>query len=375
MLQVAIDAGPLHGPRTGIGNAVAWTIEALRRRHPGHREAGAADDPSAIDLLPYVTSARAKLRPDEHRLPLPAALAHRLWARAGVPAMDRWLGNPDVVHGTNYVVPPSRAPRLVSVYDCWFVDHPEDADPDVVRSGAVLRRAIDEGADVVTSSRATTDRVRELFATSRVATVHLGPPPHDPGERRTVPALGDPDAPFVLALGTVERRKNLSTLVGAFARLAEEHPTVQLRLAGRDGNDSPALAAALDRLRPEVRSRVVRHVAVEEPVKRWLLDNAAVLAYPSLDEGFGFPILEAQRAGTPVVASSAGSIPEIAGAGALLGLATDQHALAANLFWVLDSPTKRDELIERGHANVERFSWERTADELTAIYLRLGRET
>jgi glycosyltransferase involved in cell wall biosynthesis len=279
-----------------------------------------------------------------------------------------------VVHGTTYVVPPTRVPRLVSVYDCWFLDHPDDADPDVARAGAVLRRAIGEGAEVVTSSAATTERVRELFETADVTTVHLGAPPEDRAERQTVPALGDPEAPFVLALGTVERRKNLTTLVGAFARLAAEHRTVQLRIAGRDGNDSAALESALDRLRPDVRVRVVRHATVDEPVKRWLLDHAAVLAYPSLDEGFGFPILEAQRAGTPVVASSAGSIPEVAGAGALLSLPLDQDALAANLFWALDSPTRRAELIERGRANVERFSWERTADELTAIYLRLGRE-
>jgi glycosyltransferase involved in cell wall biosynthesis len=367
-VQVAIDAGPLHGPRTGIGNAVAWTIEALRR-HP--RADDSAED---VELLPYVTSTRAKLNSDERRLPIPAALAHRLWARRSAPKMDRWLGRPDVVHGTNYVVPPARAPRIVNVYDCWFLDHPDDAHRDVARAGAVLRRSIDDGAHVVTSSAATTDRVSDLFETDRISTIHLGPPPHDPEQRRTAPALGDPDAPFVLALGTVERRKNLPMLVGAFARVAAEHPTVQLRIAGRDGDDSPALAAALDRLRPDVQSRVVRHLTVDEPVKRWLLDRAAVLAYPSLDEGFGFPILEAQRAGTPVVASAAGSIPEVAGAGALLSLPTDQEALAANLFWAIDSSAKRVELIERGDANIKRFSWRQTAAELTALYLRLVRE-
>jgi glycosyltransferase involved in cell wall biosynthesis len=378
-VRVAIDAGPLHGPRTGIGNAVAWTIEALRRR-PATADDPDSDDPDTdnagvdVDLLPYVTSARAKLEPDERRLPIPAALAHRLWARRWAPAMDRWLGRPDVVHGTNYVVPPARAPRIVSVYDCWFLDHPDDAHPDVARAGAVLRRAIDDGAHVVTSSAATMDRMADRFDTARISTIHLGPPPHDPEQRRTAPALGDPDAPFVLALGTVERRKNLPTLVGAFARVAAEHPTVQLRIAGRDGDDSAALATALDRLQPDVRSRVVRHVTVDEAVKRWLLDHAAALAYPSLDEGFGFPILEAQRAGTPVVASSAGSIPEVAGTGALLSLPTDQEALAANLFWALDSSAKRSELIERGHINVERFSWQQTATALTALYLRLARE-
>ena len=138
----------------------------------------------------------------------------------------------------------------------------------------------------------------------------------------------------MLALGTIERRKNLPTLVGAFARLAAEHPTVQLRIAGRDGNDSPALASALERLRPEARSRVVRHVTVDEPVKRWLLDNAAVLAYPSLDEGFGFPILEAQRRRDPGGREHGRLDPRDRRHRGAARLPTDLDALAANLFWV-----------------------------------------
>ena len=365
---MAIDAGPLHGPRTGIGNAVAWTIDALKAAHaaPGAEQ--------RIELSPYVTSMRARLDVGERRLPIPAALAHRIWARRPVPRMDRWLGHPDVVHGTNYVVPPTRAPRIVSVYDCWFLEHRDDAHPDVVRAGAVLRRSIADGAHVITSSAATTDRLTDLLDVAEVSTVHLGPPPYDEHARRIAPALGDPDAPFVLALGTVERRKNLPTLVRAFARLAAEHPSVQLRIAGRDGDDAEALAEALERLDVATRRRVIRHETVDEHVKRWLLANAAVLAYPSLDEGFGFPILEAQQAGTPVVASSAGSIPEVAGRGALLSLPTDDHALAANLFWVIDSEDQRRALVARGRANLERFSWNRTATALTDLYREVARQ-
>ncbi|MGA9275758.1 glycosyltransferase family 4 protein [Ilumatobacter sp.] len=367
MVQVAIDAGPLHGPRTGIGNAVVWTIDGLRAAG----RSGAVDD---ITLLPYVISMRARLDRGESRLPVPAAVAHRLWARRSILPMDRWLGHPDVVHGTNYVVPPSRAPRIVSVYDCWFVEHPDDAHPDVARAGAVLRRSIADGAHVVTSSEATSARVRELFDAPSVHTVHLGPPPYDPAQRRSAPALGDRDAPFVLALGTLERRKNIPTLVEAFRRVADEHPTVQLRIAGRDGDDSAGVDAAIARLPDAVQRRIIRHRGVTEPVKHWLLDRASVLAYPSLDEGFGFPVLEAQLAGTPVVASSAGSIPEVAGTGALLSLPLDRDALAANLFWAIANPTKRAALIERGRANVERFSWERTSTALAGHYRRLAEQ-
>lgn len=371
MLTVAIDSGPLHGPRTGIGNAVAWTIDALRRAESPD------DGPSepGLELVPYVTSLRARTSNGERRLPLPASVAHRAWSRTSRWKMDRWLGHPDVVHGTNYVVPPAAAPRVVSVYDCWFLDHSDDAHPDVARSGAVLRRSVDDGATVVTSSTATSDRVRDLLGVEPV-TVHLGPPDSSeaPSERPNViePVLAD--HPFVVSIGTAERRKNLPVLIDAFGRLGAEHETVRLVIAGRDGDDARAVARALARLDPAVRSRVHRITSLDDPAKRWLIHHATALAYPSLDEGFGFPILEAQLAGTPVVASSAGSIPEIGGAAALLSLPTDVDALAANLFWVVTSEKQRERLIRLGRRNVERFSWESTSRELTGLYHRLAEE-
>ena len=365
MVTVAIDSGPLHGPRTGIGNAVAWTFDALRSLPPA----------DAVELRPYVVSMRAAVTPPERRLPIPAAVAHRVWARTSMLRADRLLGHPDVVHGTNYVVPPARAPRLVTVYDCWFLDHPEHAHPDVARAGEILRRAVDTGATVVTSSTATTDRVGELLGVDAV-TIHLGAPPStSPPESRpaTLPPHLDDD-PFVLALGTVEHRKNLPLLVQAFALLAREHERVRLVIAGRDGDDAAALDSALGELPGDAAARVDRVRFLDEPAKHWLLHHAVALAYPSLDEGFGFPALEAQLAETAVVASSAGSIPEVAGSGALLSLPSDAHALAANLHWVVTSESRRNELIDLGRLNVARFSWDDTARHLADLYRRVAEE-
>ena len=363
MLRVAIDVGPTHGRRTGIGNAVAWSVDALAER-------------DRLELRRYVTSARARIDPGERRLPMPAALALRLWAHRSIP-MDRWLGHPDVVHGTNYVVPPVRCPRVVSVYDCWFLEHPDHAEPDVRRAASVLRRAVADGAHVVTSSDATTLRVRELLDTERVRTVLLGPPAVDDSERASADSLHPPTglpelSEFVLALGTMERRKNLPTLVDAFGRLAHEHPTVRLVIAGAAGNDVAAVDRAIARLSPEAAGRVIRTGVVGGATKRWLLTHARALAYPSLDEGFGFPILEAQQAGTPVVASTAGSIPQIAGAAALLSPARDAEALAANLYWVVTNDEMHAKLVRRGTANVARFSWASTAAQYHSMYEELA---
>jgi glycosyltransferase involved in cell wall biosynthesis len=287
--------------------------------------------------------------------------------------MDRWLGHPDVVHGTNYVVPPARSARVVSVYDCWFLEHPEDADPDVLRAAAVLRRSVADGAHVVTSSDATTRRVRALLDTDSVRTVLLGPPPADPSTIVADKPAGLPElSVFLLSLGTMERRKNIPTLVDAFGRVAREHPTVRLVIAGAAGNDVAAVDRAIARLQPEVAERVVRTGIVDHTAKRWLLAHARALAYPSLDEGFGFPILEAQQAGTAVVASTAGSIPQIAGAAALLSPARDVEALAANLHWIVNDDEMQAKLIRRGTANLARFSWASTAEQYHTMYQELA---
>ena len=362
MLNVGIDAGPLHGHRTGVGNAVAWTIEALT---------DPAADLADINLLPYVTSMRARVDKYERRLPIPAALAMRLWAHRS-PRFDRLLGSPDIVHGTNYVVPPTACPRLISVYDCWFLEHRDEALPDVRRAGDVLRHAVADGAHVVTSSESTAARVRQLLSTDRVRSIHLGPPPHIDAESTRPPSLPDfGDDPFILALGTLERRKNLPTLVAAFGRLAREHPNSRLIIAGAIGDDLKPISQAIAMLDASTAQRVTRLGQVDTATKSWLLRNARALAYPSLDEGFGFPILEAQQVGTPVVASTAGSIPEVAGTGALLSAPHDSEALAANLHWVLTSDEMHAKLVQRGHTNLGRFSWANTADELAATYRKL----
>jgi glycosyltransferase involved in cell wall biosynthesis len=179
-------------------------------------------------------------------------------------------------------------------------------------------------------------------------------------------------APFVLSIGTLEPRKNLPHLVLAFAALAAVHPDVRLVIAGHDGPGRPAVDAALDRLDPSARARVLLPGGVSDAGRRALLERAAVLAYPSIYEGFGFPVLEAMTAGVPVVAARAGSIPEVAGDAALLVEPTDEVALAEELDRVLSEPEVRAELVARGRDHVRSFAWDDTARRLTACYRKLA---
>ncbi len=362
VLSVAYDVGPLVGARTGIGSAVAALHDAIASQ--------AAE--TGVELLPYLLSFRARPEPGVRRLPLPAALAHRVWAHADVPPTDRWLAPARVVHGTNYVVPPTRrTARLVSVYDCWFVRHADEARPAVVRAGRVLDRTVRRGAVVHTSSHATAEAVRDHWPGADVRVVHLAPLPLPP------PSMGCPIAglegrDFVLSVATLERRKNLPRLVRAFGRVATVHPDLHLVLAGGDGEDRPAVEAALDELGPAAGSRVVLTGFVDDEVRSWLLHHARLLAYPSLDEGFGFPLLDAMATGLPIVASTCGSIPEVAGDAAVLVAPDDVDGLASAIDRVLSDDAERHRLVAAGRDHLTRFSWSSTAAQFIDLYRELS---
>lgn len=356
-LRVGFDIGPLFGERTGIGFAVDALRSALLQR----------DD---VELREYLVSFRARPGSTVQRLPLPAALAHRLWAKFDWPRADRWVGDVSVVHGTNYVVPPCTVPRLVSVYDCWFLRNPGDAQPAVARAGQVLQRAVASGAVVHTSSHASTRAVRELLPGARVVTVHLGALPL-PAPPARAPIHDLDGVPFVLAVGKLERRKNLPALVKAFGELTAAFPDLHLVLAGSDGDDRAAIDAAIDSL-GAASNRVSFTGRVDDDVRSWLLHHASVLAYPSLDEGFGFPLLDAMQAGVPIVASNAGSIPEVGGDAVLLSDPADIATLASNIRTALTDSAARERMIAAGSARWREFTWEKCAAELAGVYRRVS---
>jgi glycosyltransferase involved in cell wall biosynthesis len=369
---VAIDVTPMLGARSGIGVAVGEIVGALNSLE------------AAPTLVPYTLSLRARTMRDDvppgtRFVPLPARVLLRSWARGDVPRIDRWLRPATVVHATNYLAAPSRLPTLMSVYDCSFVRYPELCTPEVRALVPLVRRAIARGVTVHTSSEFVATEIEELFgpglrAAGRLVVIPLGIPRL--GDAASMPpevaeAIGG--SPFVLSIATLEPRKNLPHLVSAFASLAEAHPDLRLVIAGRDGPARPAVDRAIARLPEKARDRVVLTGHVDDAGRRALLDAASVLAYPSIYEGFGFPLLEAMSADVPVVAARAGSIPEVAGDAALLVEPTDDGGLAAALDRVLTDDALRSELVARGRDRLGAFSWQETARALASCYRQLAR--
>lgn len=366
-LRLAFDATFALSPLTGIGT---YAAEVLARF---------ATDP-ALDVTAYAVAWRQHRQVAAH-LPAGVRVARRTdvlsplharaaWKRWDVPPIEAITGRVDVVHGPNYVVPPARwAAEVVSVHDLTFLHYPQMSTTETLKYPALLRRAVDRGAWIHVDTDAIGAEVIDVFGApaERVVTVPLAfstIPEADPADGR---ALAGVDR-YVLALGTVEPRKNLPRLVAAWSRLADDDPDLGLVIAGTEGWGAQELDGALTVARHA--DRIARLGWVDAQHRAALLRGAAVLAYPSVYEGFGIPPLEAMSVGTPVVASTDGAVRETCGDGAELVDPHDVDALADALGRVTSDAALADDLRQRGHRRVAAFSWDRTASGLLELYRR-----
>lgn len=363
-VRAAIDATSLYGARTGIGRFTSALLEELASRRDvavtayavtwrGHEELGS--------LVPSgIAAARGRMA---------AAPLRALWRHTDHPRIERWTGAVEVVHGPNYVVPPARAPRVASVHDLTFIHHPQYCTADVLQYPDLLRRQIATGAWIHTDSQFVRDEVVGILGADpeRVVTVPLGvtaPPSLDPARGHQ---LAGTDS-YLLALGTIEPRKNLPLLVEAFDELTAAAPELRLVVAGPDGWGVEAFDAAV--ARAAHRDRIVRLGFVTEADRGALLAGASVVAVPSHYEGFGLTAAEAMLAGVPVVASDAGSHPEVIGEAGLLVPAGDLEALVAALHRAITDQRLADDLRARGRVQAERFSWTATAAGIVELWRR-----
>ncbi len=351
------------GQRTGIGEVTAGLITALAAR--------ADVSPVVYALTWRGRNALARTLPDgvgAATARLPARAVRELWSRgASWPRAEHWTGSVDVVHALNYVAPPTRAAVIVAVHDLTFIRFPELCTPDTLRYGTLIRRTIARGATVQTGSEFVAEEIRAEFAVdpARVVVIPWGLGAVRGGDAASGRRLAGGDR-YVLALGTIEPRKNLPALVRAFNAVAARDPDVRLVVAGPDGWDQERFDAAVDAA--SYRDRIVRPGYVTTTERRDLLAGATVFAYPTRYEGFGLPPLEAMAAGVPVLAARAGSLPEVLGPAAALVDPFDDDDIATTLSRLLDEPETRAALVELGRDQVARYTWRASAEQFAQLY-------
>ncbi|MEJ5310704.1 MAG: glycosyltransferase family 1 protein [Anaerolineae bacterium] len=297
----------------------------------------------------------------------------RLWTHVRL-AWEMVCCAPDLLFVPAHVLPPVRPKRtLVTIHDLGYRYFPE-AHPRRQRLYLEwsTRWNVHVASHILADSCATRDAlVREYgVAASKITVAYPGydsdlAPVRDAGILAAVQARYGIPGPYILFIGRLQPRKNLVRLIEAFAHLAPDRPDLSLVLAGPAGWLAEPIRARVQALGLEGRVIFPGYVAAGD--KAALLSGALVFAYPSLYEGFGFPVLEAQACGVPLLTSNTSSLPEVAGDGGLLVDPLDTSAIATGLARLLDDAMLRRTLIALGSANLRRFSWEAAARTVLSV--------
>lgn len=313
----------------------------------------------------------------------PAPLSDRqlsiLWHRLRLPAPIEWFTGPlDLFHSPDFVLPPVRRARTaLTIHDLSFLRYPECFSPPLLRYLLnAVPRSVERADLILADSSSTRDDLMEMLGVpaERIRVVYAGvEPSFEPRPLPEVDAVRQRygiGRPYLLGLGTLQPRKNFVRLIEAYRLLRQEQgiPHQLVIGGGRGWLYEPIIEAAKAH---GLGDDVLLIGFVDDGDLAALYTGAEAFVFPSLYEGFGLPVLEAMACGTPVVAASTSSLPEVAGEAALLVSPHDTGALAEAMAQVLGNDALRTTLRMRGFEQCRRFTWRAAAQDLLACYTDL----
>lgn len=368
-MRVALELEPCCGELSGIGY---YTYELAKRMvSDGQLEfAGNVYDflgkegsaAKLIDLPMQIRSCRC----------FPYWLYHRIWKSVPV-TYGMMFPKADVTHFFNYIVPPRIKGRvLTTIHDLTYVRYPETMNE---RGLAFLRsdmkRSVDRCDRIIANSEFVKKEIMTFFGLDADLIRVISP---DAQIAQTTLTLDDLkakwnlDAGYILFIGNIEPRKNLIRLIKAYRKLRNEAGIRQkLVLAGGNGWKSEDIRAEALKTEGCV---MTGYVSADE--KALLYKYAGVLAYISIYEGFGMPVLEAMNYDVPVVCSNAASLPEVAGNAARFVFPEDVASISEGLYDVLTDEALRKKMRLLGRENARRYSWDISAEKLKSVYLEFA---
>ncbi len=384
-MRIVLDGTPLLGRRTGVGRYTEHLLAGLARLDTSWDLAATAFTWRGLDEL--AESLPAGVRPAARRAP--ARLLQDAWIRGEHPPVEWLTGAADVVHGTNFVLPPLRRARgVLTIHDLSYLRTPDTVTAASARYSDLVPRGLRRAAAVLTPSRAVAE---EVIAAYRLDPALVTPTPlgvddawftTPPPTAAWLQAHGLPER-YLLFVGSVEPRKNLPVLLEAVRRLhAAKLGAPPLVLVG-----PPGWGPTLDLAGLPAGSVIIAGYLDAEQL-RATVAGAGVLCFPSRYEGFGLPPLEALAAGTPVVAADIPTVREVtrallapadspsgspsAGSPVRLVRQADRDSFADDLAEAILALLSSPGDAEAGRTHARAFTWRRTAELTAAVYRRVA---
>jgi len=375
-MRIAIDYTAAIRQRAGIGNYVRKLVDAMLEQDASNQYTLLTSGrPTRERPFPTADNVRGR------SIFIPDRYLNIIWYRWRLPLYATYFsGQVDIYHGPDFALPPigKTLRKVVTVHDLSFLEHPEYAVPSLA---AYLKKVVPEAvaaADVVcTVSQEVSRTLVEHFQTPREKLVVIpnGVSPHF--KRITDPVLLGATRhkfglkhPLVLAVGTLEPRKNHIGLIKAFyqAQKKKRGPAM-LALAGGKGWLYEETQSLVEELKLEKKVRFLGRVSDLEMVSLYSL--ADVFAFPSFVEGFGVPPLEAMACGAPVITSNTSSLPEAVGDAALLIDPYNTGELSGAITRILENKQLQEELRQKGYERVKEYTWLASAQKMLSVYQKL----
>lgn len=382
MLKIVVDATPVEPKPSGVGFYVAnliCALDALQKEE--NFQLGVVYQPGLKKWLRGDFSFPESLKhySQRHLLPLPVRISDLLLALAFRPSLsyfEKYLGLPDIVHGTNYsVYPCTKSLKVMNIYDLTFIKYPNYIDSVVKKYTKKVRRCLQWTDLVLTISESSKKDIvehlqvdpKKVYVTPLASRYYPDYLSAQTTEELEKLVNYDFSQPYLLFISTIEPRKNINTIISAFNFLKEQYKIPhKLILIGKKGwNYEPVFAA----IENSPWANQIHHLNyLSNELVALFYSKADVFVYPSHYEGFGLPVLEAMTLGAAVISSNTSSIPEVTGDAAILIDPNNPIQLAEAILKVISDSQLRQELINKGKARAKLFSWERTAQETLNAY-------
>lgn len=375
MVAIGIDYTPAYEQGAGIGRSVRGLVSALATvdTDTDYRLfiAGASDKTLPSMLAPNFRYYPSRISPKWWA---------RIWHRMRVPyRVEYMLGKIGLYHATDFVLPPihQQTKSIVTIHDLSYIRVPETASPSLKKYlDVVVPRSIARATHVHAVSETTRQDIITLYNTppEKVSVIFNAVEPRFKPMDISKDVLAKyhiPDIPYIISVGTVQPRKNYSRLVKSLVQLRQKHD-VHLVIAGGRGWLEDEFYATIQQTGMTDYVHVTGFVADEDLPT--LYSGAICMAYPSLYEGFGIPVLEAMACGTPVLTSTTSSLPEVAGTSAILVDPYDIDAIHNGLERLISDQDLRKTLSEKGLSQAQKFTWEHSAHQLKHLYTQLLEE-